>query len=67
MKKSLTIMIVELEQIIDDFILKKQECILIFISNLSQKIRKELNNPLIFTRYIKNNLLSTVRLRLLKI
>lgn len=65
-KKSLTI-IEEIEQIIDDFILKKQEHILTLTSNSSRKTRKKLNKPLIFTRYIKNNLLSTVRLRLLKI
>lgn len=57
----------EIEQIIDDLILEKQERILTLLSNSYQKIRKKLNKPLIFTRYIKNNLFSTVRIRLLKI
>lgn len=66
MKEIFTI-IEEIEQIIDDLILEKQERILTLLSNSNQKIRKKLNKPLIFTRYIKNNLFSTVRIRLLKI
>lgn len=66
MKEIFTI-IEEIEQIIDDLILEKQERILTLLSNSYQKIIKKLNKTLIFTRYIKNNIFSTVRIRLLKI